>query len=205
MFPRAASASFLRRNDVRPSADVCLDRRTHRFLAPGPSCCHRDLRPPAELVGGVSPDLLHLFCLPGGKASRAGQAGFPQHTQEANGLPAGPAERGCGQEVCQVPLGEHQQPPTSLDHMTVESTRAHLSPETPTPDRSGGWKQSQTQTSWLNECGSCCLVYLWVCLGVSDTELFCVFDCAQKKLPLTTLAQCMVEGAAVLGDESLLG
>ncbi|XP_054860462.1 rho GTPase-activating protein 44-like isoform X5 [Amphiprion ocellaris] len=26
-----------------------------------------------------------------------------------------------------------------------------------------------------------------------------------KKLPLTTLAQCMVEGAAVLGDESLLG
>lgn len=27
----------------------------------------------------------------------------------------------------------------------------------------------------------------------------------QKKLPLTTLAQCMVEGAAVLGDDSLLG
>nr|CAG5892838.1 unnamed protein product [Menidia menidia]CAG5892893.1 unnamed protein product [Menidia menidia] len=26
-----------------------------------------------------------------------------------------------------------------------------------------------------------------------------------KKLPLTTLAQCLVEGAAVLGDESLLG
>ncbi|XP_035468877.1 rho GTPase-activating protein 44-like isoform X13 [Scophthalmus maximus] len=27
----------------------------------------------------------------------------------------------------------------------------------------------------------------------------------EKKLPLTTLAQCLVEGAAVLGDESLLG
>uniref|UniRef100_A0AAQ4R972 BAR domain-containing protein n=1 Tax=Gasterosteus aculeatus aculeatus TaxID=481459 RepID=A0AAQ4R972_GASAC len=30
-------------------------------------------------------------------------------------------------------------------------------------------------------------------------------DKKSKKLPLTTLAQCMVEGAAVLGDESLLG
>lgn len=27
----------------------------------------------------------------------------------------------------------------------------------------------------------------------------------QKKLPLTILAQCMIEGAAVLGDDSLLG
>lgn len=34
---------------------------------------------------------------------------------------------------------------------------------------------------------------------------FRVFVSLQKKLPLTTLAQCMVEGAAVLGDESLLG
>ncbi|KAM7371726.1 hypothetical protein PAMP_008937 [Pampus punctatissimus] len=30
-------------------------------------------------------------------------------------------------------------------------------------------------------------------------------DLLQKKLPLTILAQCMVEGAAVLGDDSLLG
>uniref|UniRef100_A0A8C9SB03 Rho GTPase-activating protein 44 n=1 Tax=Scleropages formosus TaxID=113540 RepID=A0A8C9SB03_SCLFO len=30
-------------------------------------------------------------------------------------------------------------------------------------------------------------------------------DKRSKKLPLTTLAQCLVEGAAVLGDESLLG
>uniref|UniRef100_A0A668S8P4 BAR domain-containing protein n=1 Tax=Oreochromis aureus TaxID=47969 RepID=A0A668S8P4_OREAU len=30
-------------------------------------------------------------------------------------------------------------------------------------------------------------------------------DKKSKKLPLATLAQCMVEGAAVLGDESLLG
>uniref|UniRef100_A0A8C3B5B6 Rho GTPase activating protein 44 n=1 Tax=Cyclopterus lumpus TaxID=8103 RepID=A0A8C3B5B6_CYCLU len=30
-------------------------------------------------------------------------------------------------------------------------------------------------------------------------------DKKSKKLPLTTLAQCMVEGAVVLGDESLLG
>lgn len=29
--------------------------------------------------------------------------------------------------------------------------------------------------------------------------------CFQKKLPLTILAQCLVEGAAVLGDDSLLG
>lgn len=29
--------------------------------------------------------------------------------------------------------------------------------------------------------------------------------CSQKKLPLTILAQCLVEGAAVLGDDSLLG
>lgn len=27
----------------------------------------------------------------------------------------------------------------------------------------------------------------------------------QKKLPLTTLAQCLMEGSAVLGDDSLLG
>lgn len=27
----------------------------------------------------------------------------------------------------------------------------------------------------------------------------------QKKLPLTTLAQCLTEGSAVLGDDSLLG
>lgn len=39
----------------------------------------------------------------------------------------------------------------------------------------------------------------------ADSSLVCVFLSAQKKLPLTTLAQCMVEGAAVLGDESLLG
>uniref|UniRef100_A0A8C9VQI9 Rho GTPase activating protein 44 n=1 Tax=Scleropages formosus TaxID=113540 RepID=A0A8C9VQI9_SCLFO len=30
-------------------------------------------------------------------------------------------------------------------------------------------------------------------------------DKRSKKLPLTSLAQCLVEGAAVLGDESLLG
>uniref|UniRef100_H2TUB3 Rho GTPase-activating protein 44 n=1 Tax=Takifugu rubripes TaxID=31033 RepID=H2TUB3_TAKRU len=36
-------------------------------------------------------------------------------------------------------------------------------------------------------------------------SLFFVSVSVQKKLPLTTLAQCMVEGAAVLGDESLLG
>lgn len=40
---------------------------------------------------------------------------------------------------------------------------------------------------------------------ISEIDLFCVFVSVQKKLPLTTLAQCMVEGAAVLGDESLLG
>uniref|UniRef100_A0A8B9H0D6 Si:ch211-114m9.1 n=1 Tax=Astyanax mexicanus TaxID=7994 RepID=A0A8B9H0D6_ASTMX len=34
---------------------------------------------------------------------------------------------------------------------------------------------------------------------------FLYFSPEQKKLPLTTLAQCMVEGAAVLGDDSLLG
>ena len=39
----------------------------------------------------------------------------------------------------------------------------------------------------------------------ADSSLVCVFLSVQKKLPLTTLAQCMVEGAAVLGDESLLG
>lgn len=27
----------------------------------------------------------------------------------------------------------------------------------------------------------------------------------QKKLPLTTLAQCLVEGSAILGDDTLLG
>lgn len=39
---------------------------------------------------------------------------------------------------------------------------------------------------------------------ISDGTVF-VSVSMQKKLPLTTLAQCMVEGAAVLGDESLLG
>lgn len=27
----------------------------------------------------------------------------------------------------------------------------------------------------------------------------------QKKLPLTSLAQCLMEGSAILGDDSLLG
>lgn len=48
------------------------------------------------------------FSLPGGETSGAGQAGFPQHTQEADRLSAGPAGRGRRQEVCQVALGEKQ-------------------------------------------------------------------------------------------------
>lgn len=38
-------------------------------------------------------------------------------------------------------------------------------------------------------------------------KLYCdiISPYSQKKLPLTILAQCMVEGAAVLGDDSLLG
>lgn len=47
--------------------------------------------------------------LSGGKATGAGQAGFPQHTQEADSLSAGPARRGRGQEVCEVALGEQRQ------------------------------------------------------------------------------------------------
>lgn len=46
--------------------------------------------------------------LSGGETSGAGQAGFPQHTQEVDRLSAGPAGRGCGKEVCQVTLGEKQ-------------------------------------------------------------------------------------------------
>uniref|UniRef100_A0A672MDG0 Rho GTPase activating protein 44 n=1 Tax=Sinocyclocheilus grahami TaxID=75366 RepID=A0A672MDG0_SINGR len=43
---------------------------------------------------------------------------------------------------------------------------------------------------------------LTACLqGQQGTDL----DKRSKKLPLTILAQCMVEGAAVLGDDSLLG
>lgn len=42
----------------------------------------------------------------GGEASGAGQAGVPQHAQEVDRLPAGPAGRGRGQEVGQVALGE---------------------------------------------------------------------------------------------------
>lgn len=52
--------------------------------------------------------LLLFFFLSGGEASGAGQAGFPQHTQEADCLSAGPAGRGRGEEVCQVTLGEQQ-------------------------------------------------------------------------------------------------
>ncbi|XP_016321170.1 rho GTPase-activating protein 44-like isoform X1 [Sinocyclocheilus anshuiensis] len=39
----------------------------------------------------------------------------------------------------------------------------------------------------------------------TDLEKRSVKSPSQKKLPLTILAQCMVEGAAVLGDDSLLG
>lgn len=49
---------------------------------------------------------LYLSYLTGGETPGAGQAGFPQHTQEADRLSAGPAGRGRGQEVCQVTLGE---------------------------------------------------------------------------------------------------
>ena len=45
-------------------------------------------------------------CVSGGETSGAGQAGFPQHTQEADRLSAGPAGRGGGEEICQVSLGE---------------------------------------------------------------------------------------------------
>lgn len=47
-------------------------------------------------------------CVSGGETSGAGEAGFPQHTQEADRLSAGPAGRGRGQEVCQVTLGERK-------------------------------------------------------------------------------------------------
>nr|XP_057905652.1 rho GTPase-activating protein 44 isoform X6 [Doryrhamphus excisus] len=39
----------------------------------------------------------------------------------------------------------------------------------------------------------------------ADVEKKSIKSPSQKKLPLTILAQCMVEGAAVLGDDSLLG
>ena len=58
---------------------------------------------------GLSPTShweLYLSSLTGGETPGAGQAGFPQHTQEADRLSAGPAGRGRGQEVCQVTLGE---------------------------------------------------------------------------------------------------
>lgn len=42
------------------------------------------------------------------------------------------------------------------------------------------------------------------CKPEASLMLFLSTFC-QKKLPLTILAQCMVEGAAVLGDDSLLG
>ncbi|XP_067313170.1 rho GTPase-activating protein 44 isoform X3 [Pseudorasbora parva] len=47
---------------------------------------------------------------------------------------------------------------------------------------------------------------LFFCTAIVHTHnnLIVIFP-KQKKLPLTTLAQCMVEGAAVLGDDSLLG
>lgn len=47
-----------------------------------------------------------LCVFPGGEAIRAGQASFPQHTQEADSLSAGTAGCGRGQEVCQVALRE---------------------------------------------------------------------------------------------------
>uniref|UniRef100_A0A8C2DSM7 BAR domain-containing protein n=1 Tax=Cyprinus carpio TaxID=7962 RepID=A0A8C2DSM7_CYPCA len=40
---------------------------------------------------------------------------------------------------------------------------------------------------------------------VLSDDLLQVRRVCQKKLPLTSLAQCLVEGAAVLGDDSLLG
>ena len=45
--------------------------------------------------------------LAGGEATGACQAGVPQHPQEAYCLSAGPAGRGCGEEVCQIALGEY--------------------------------------------------------------------------------------------------
>ena len=44
----------------------------------------------------------------GGEASGAGEAGFPQHTQEADRVSAGPAGRGRGQEVCPLAFGENK-------------------------------------------------------------------------------------------------
>uniref|UniRef100_A0AAY4BJG4 Rho GTPase-activating protein 44 n=1 Tax=Denticeps clupeoides TaxID=299321 RepID=A0AAY4BJG4_9TELE len=53
---------------------------------------------------------------------------------------------------------------------------------------------------------------LYLCVGQVEKRLDLVKQVSHsthkkltKKLPLTTLAQCMVEGAAVLGDDSLLG
>jgi len=57
--------------------------------------------------------------------------------------------------------------------------------------------------SYKAECFSQMPIMQVICVTVTHRLLLLVS--AQKKLPLTTLAQCMVEGAAVLGDESLLG
>lgn len=88
----------------------------------------------------------------GGEASGAGEAGLPQHPQEADGMSAGPARRGCRQALGEVWQGSE------------DAGRA-----------AGGG-------------------------GVGNAALS-----LQKKLPLTTLAQCLMEGSAVLGDDSLLG
>lgn len=124
---------------VRSPPHVCLEISKQVFLSNSSlELSAWSLRAVAELVGGFSSDLLPGFSLSGGKASWAGQTGFPQHTQEVNCLSAGPAGRGCGQEVCQVSLGEQQKTHHCSDHRNIKSTKACLSPEVPSPDWNGG-------------------------------------------------------------------
>lgn len=61
-----------------------------------------------------------FLCVSGGETSGVGQAGFPQHTQEADRLSAGPAGRGCGKKVCQVTLGKKQ--PSTAKHINTAKT-----------------------------------------------------------------------------------
>uniref|UniRef100_A0A8C6LKP5 Rho GTPase activating protein 44 n=1 Tax=Nothobranchius furzeri TaxID=105023 RepID=A0A8C6LKP5_NOTFU len=58
-------------------------------------------------------------------------------------------------------------------------------------------KQFNRMRQLANQTVGSCSVF-FVC-----EKIFCLSF--QKKLPLTTLAQCLVEGAVVLGDETLLG
>uniref|UniRef100_A0A8C3B355 Rho GTPase-activating protein 44 n=1 Tax=Cyclopterus lumpus TaxID=8103 RepID=A0A8C3B355_CYCLU len=99
--------------------------------------------------------------------------------------------------VCVLPSYLTRPPPNGLSFLLLFSSRAEK-----TEVLSDDLLQVEKRLELVKQVSHSTHKKLTACLqGQQGVDV----DKKSKKLPLTTLAQCMVEGAVVLGDESLLG